>query len=189
VGGLSCPPGAGTTSSHVGTDAVVRPRSKKKLWFETAQRRAAKRPLWVKLMPLVTDIGLIARTVVDAGADALTVANTYPAMAVDFATAKSKLGNATGGLSGPAIKPITLRLVFEVSKAVNIPVIGTGGIETAADVLDYVSVGATAVQVGTASFSDPKASEAIVEGLARAIFEVKANSIKELRGQFLTENG
>jgi dihydroorotate dehydrogenase (NAD+) catalytic subunit len=154
-----------------------------------ARKAASKRPLWVKLMPLVTDIGLIARAAEGAGADALTVANTYPAMSVDFANGKSRLGNLTGGLSGPAIKPITLRLVYEVSKAVDIPVIGLGGIESAEDVLEYVRVGATAVQVGTASFSDPRASEDIVGALAKAVFDAKANSIRELSGSFSVQNG
>src|SRR5207253_11080429 len=120
-----------------------------------ARKAAAKRPLWVKLSPLVTDIGLIARAVVEAGADALTVANTYPAMSLDFRTGKSRLGNKTGGLSGPAIKPITLRLVWETFRAVKAPILGLGGIETASDVLEYMAVGATCVQVGTASFTDP----------------------------------
>lgn len=156
----------------------------------SAARRAAKnRPLWVKLSPLVTDIGLIARAVVEAGADALTVANTYPAMAIDFRTAKSKLGNKTGGLSGPAIKPITLRLVWETFKAVKAPIIGLGGIETVADVLDYVSVGATCVQVGTASFTDPRVSERLVGELSKALFNVKTFTLSEIRGKFTTENG
>ncbi|MGB7463485.1 MAG: dihydroorotate dehydrogenase, partial [Candidatus Acidiferrum sp.] len=116
-----------------------------------ARKAAVKRPLWVKLMPLVTDIGLIGRAAESAGADALTVANTYPAMAVDSKSGKSKLGNLTGGLSGPAIKPITLRLVWETRKAVKIPILGLGGIESVEDVLEYLAVGATAVQVGTAS--------------------------------------
>ncbi|HET7108784.1 MAG TPA: dihydroorotate dehydrogenase [Candidatus Acidoferrum sp.] len=155
-----------------------------------AARKAAKtRPLWVKLMPLVTDIGLIAKVAEQAGADALTVANTFPAMAVDFRTQKSLLGNLAGGLSGPAIKPITLRLVWEVSKAVSIPVIGLGGVETVGDVLEYVSVGATAVQVGTASFADPKASEAIVRGLDKGLNELKMCTFNELRGRFSKENG
>src|SRR5215470_13818083 len=131
----------------------------------TAARKAAKRPLWVKLSPLVTDIGLIARSAEEAGADALTVANTYPAMALDFRTGKSLLGYPTGGLSGPAIKPITLRLVWETRKAVKSPIIGLGGIETAEDVLEYLSVGASAVQVGTASFADPRVSERLVDAL------------------------
>jgi dihydroorotate dehydrogenase (NAD+) catalytic subunit len=154
-----------------------------------ARKAAQKRPLWVKLMPLVTDIGLIAKTAEQAGADALTVANTFPGMAIDFRTQKSLLGNLTGGVSGPAIKPITLRLVWEVSKAVNLPIIGLGGVETVADVLDYVSVGATAVQVGTASFSDPKASEAIVSDLAEGLKGVNMLTFNELRGKFSKENG
>jgi len=154
-----------------------------------ARKAAQKRPLWVKLMPLVTDIGLIAKTAEEAGADALTVANTFPAMAIDFRTQKSVLGNVTGGLSGPAIKPITLRLVWEVSKAVNIPILGLGGVETVADVLDYVSVGATAVQVGTASFSDPKASEAIAGSLAKSLKDINMFNFNELRGKFSRENG
>ena len=154
-----------------------------------ARRAAAQRPLWVKLSPLVTDIGLIARTAERAGADALTVANTYPAMAVDVRTGKSVLGNPTGGLSGPAIKPITLRLVWEVRKAVNIPILGLGGVETAEDVLQYMMVGASAVQVGTASFSDPKASEAILGGLEKALYKVKVFTISEIRDKFLIENG
>lgn len=153
-----------------------------------ARQAAAKRPLWVKLMPLVTDIGLIGRAAEEAGADALTVANTYPAMAIDFRKQSSRLGNLTGGLSGPAIKPITLRLVWEVSKAVKIPIIGLGGVETVEDVLEYVSVGASAVQVGTASFSDPRASEAIVDGLQREFFASKMFTFKELIGKFKTEN-
>lgn len=154
-----------------------------------ARKAAANRPLWVKLSPLVTDIGLISRAVVEAGADALTVANTYPAMAIDFRTAKSKLGNKTGGLSGPAIKPITLRLVWEAAKAVKAPIIGLGGIETAADVLDYVSVGATCVQVGTASFTDPRASERLVRELPKAVLGANVFTLNEIRGKFKAENG
>jgi dihydroorotate dehydrogenase (NAD+) catalytic subunit len=154
-----------------------------------ARKAATLRPLWVKLSPLVTDIGLIACAAQSAGADALTVANTYPAMAVDVRTGKSVLGNTTGGLSGPAIKPITLRLVWEVRKAVNIPILGLGGVETAEDVLQYMMVGASAVQVGTASFADPKASEAILGGLERALYKVKAFTINEIMDKFLVENG
>jgi len=154
-----------------------------------AARRAAKRPLWVKLSPLVADIGVIARAAEDSGADALTVANTYPAMAIDYKTGRSKLGNATGGLSGPAIKPITLRLVWETRKAVKIPVLGLGGIETVEDVLEYLAVGATAVQVGTASFTDPRASERLAEALRRTISEAKMFTLNEIQNKFPTENG
>ena len=154
-----------------------------------ARKAASKRPLWVKLSPLVTDIGLIARAASEAGADALTVANTYPAMALDYRTGKSRLGNPTGGLSGPAIKPITLRLVWETRKAVKTPILGLGGIETVEDVLEYLAAGASAVQVGTASFTDPRASQRIVEGLEQTLFEAKTFTLKEIRDKFLAENG
>jgi dihydroorotate dehydrogenase (NAD+) catalytic subunit len=138
---------------------------------------------------LVADIGLMARVVEGEGADALTIANTYPAMAVDHRTRKSRLGNPSGGLSGPAIKPITLKLVWEASKSVKIPIIGLGGIETASDVLDYLTVGATCVQVGTASFSDPKVSERLSDALRTACFESNLFNISELRGKFSAEIG
>jgi dihydroorotate dehydrogenase (NAD+) catalytic subunit len=153
-----------------------------------ARKAAVKRSLWVKLSPLVTDIGLIARAAVEAGADALTVANTYPAMALDSRSGKSKLGNTTGGLSGPAIKPITLRLVWETFRAVKAPILGLGGIESAADVLDYLSAGATCVQVGTASFTDPRVSERLVQQLPRAFFEVNMFTVNEIRGRLSAEN-
>jgi dihydroorotate dehydrogenase (NAD+) catalytic subunit len=155
----------------------------------SARKAAQHRPLWVKLSPLVTDVALIARAAEEAGADALTVANTYPAMAVDVSAGKSFLGNVTGGLSGPAIKPITLRLVWETRKAVKVPVIGLGGIEKVEDVLEYMAVGASAVQVGTASFSDPKVSEAIVHGLPRALERTKAFTFNEMRKKFAAKNG
>jgi len=154
-----------------------------------ARQAAAKRPLWVKLSPLVADIGLMSRMVEAEGADALTIANTYPAMAVDHRIGKSRLGNPTGGLSGPAIKPITLRLVWEAGKTVKIPIIGLGGVETASDVLDYVSVGAICVQVGTASFTDPRVSERLVGVLREEFFKLNSFSINELRGRFSTESG
>ena len=153
-----------------------------------ARKAAVRRPLWVKLSPLVADIGLIGRSAQDAGADALTIANTYPAMAIDPRSLKSRLGNLTGGLSGPAIKPITLRLVWEAKKAVTIPIIGLGGIETVEDVLEYLSVGASAVQVGTASFADPRVSEHLVGTLTNALVHSKVNDISKLREKFASEN-
>ena len=141
-----------------------------------------------KLSPLVTDIGLIARAAEQAGADALTVANTYPAMALNYRTGRSRIGNPTGGLSGPAIKPITLRLAWECRRAVRVPIIGLGGIETVEDVLDYLSVGATIVQVGTASFADPRASERLVGGLERLIRHSKYSSLNEIVQEFSTED-
>jgi len=154
-----------------------------------ARKAAVRRPLWVKLSPLVTDIGLIAQAAEGAGADALTVANTYPAMAVDPRTGKSLLGNGTGGLSGPAIKPITLKLVWEARKAVKIPIIGLGGIETVEDVLEYLSVGASAVQIGTASFVRPDVTERLVAGLQDAVSEAKAFTISQIVSKFRAENG
>jgi dihydroorotate dehydrogenase (NAD+) catalytic subunit len=154
-----------------------------------ARKAASKRPLWVKLSPLVADIGLIARAAEVAGADALTIANTYPALAVDFRTGKSRLGNGAGGLSGPAIKPITLRLVWEARSAVKIPIIGLGGIESVEDVLEYLSVGAAAVQVGTATFVNPRVTQGLVDGLYEAVSEAKACTISEIVGRFRAENG
>jgi len=153
-----------------------------------ARKAALKRPLWVKLSPLVTDIGLIARAAEEAGADAFTVANTYPAMALDFRTGQSRLGCSTGGLSGPAIKPITLRLVWETRKAVRSPIIGLGGIETVDDVLEYLSVGASAVQVGTASFTDPAASERLVDTLTNVLERAKMFTLNEIRDKFKAGN-
>jgi dihydroorotate dehydrogenase (NAD+) catalytic subunit len=154
-----------------------------------ARKAASKRPLWVKLSPLVTDIGLIARAAEESGADALTVANTYPAMVIDHRTGKSRLGSQTGGLSGPAIKPITLRLVWSSKRVTTIPILGLGGVESVEDVLDYLAVGASAVQVGTASFADPTASQRLVEGLERAFFDAKLFTFKEIHDKFLKENG
>jgi dihydroorotate dehydrogenase (NAD+) catalytic subunit len=147
-----------------------------------AARSAARRPLWVKLSPNVTDIRVIARAAEESGADALTVANTYTGMSVDIATRRSRLGNLTGGLSGPAIKPITLRLVHETAGAVKVPVIGLGGIETVEDVVEFIVVGATAVQVGTAHFVDPRASERLVSVLGEWVQFNKINKISDLRG-------
>jgi len=150
----------------------------------SAARHATRHPLWVKLSPNVTDIGVIARAAEDAGADALTVANTYQAMSIDVHTRKSRLGRATGGLSGPAIRPITLRLVYEARRAVRIPVIGLGGIEKADDVLEYIIAGATAVQVGTANFSQPQACVDILNHLEECCRNNNISSINSLSGSF-----
>lgn len=152
-----------------------------------ARAAARKRPLWVKLSPNVTDIAAIARAAESAGADALTVANTYTAMSVDFQTRRSRLGNLTGGLSGPAIKPITMRMVYEVVRAVRVPVLGLGGIETPEDVLEYIVVGASAVQVGTASFVDPRATEHLVDDLERLCVDYKIQQISNIRGTLETK--
>ena len=147
-------------------------------------RRSSNRPLWVKLSPNVTDIAAIARAAEDAGADALTVANTYLAMSVDVQTRKSRLGRLTGGLSGPAIRPITMRLVYEASGAVKIPVVGLGGIEKVEDVLEYMILGATAVQVGTAIFTHPDACEKLVEAVESYCISTKLSRISSLISSF-----
>jgi dihydroorotate dehydrogenase (NAD+) catalytic subunit len=128
-------------------------------------RAATQLPLWVKLTPNTGDIAEVARAAEHAGADALVVANTILAMAIDLQTFKPSLGNVMGGLSGPAIKPIVLRQVFQCAKAVCIPIIGCGGIATADDAVEYMLAGASAVQVGTATFVQPAAMTTIIDGL------------------------
>ena len=128
-------------------------------------KRHARVPIWAKLTPNVSDIAEIARAAEDARADALVVANTLLGMSIDPETRKPRLGNVMGGLSGPAIRPLIVRLVFQCARAVRIPVIGCGGIMTAADAVEHLLAGATAVQVGTASFLDPAAMLGILDGL------------------------
>jgi dihydroorotate dehydrogenase (NAD+) catalytic subunit len=153
-----------------------------------AARQASQRPLWVKLSPNVTDMGLIAKAAESSGADALTVANTYQAMSIDVLHRKSRLGRVSGGLSGPAIKPITLRLAYEAKRAVKIPVIGLGGIEKAEDVLEYLIAGASAVQIGTASFSHPTACLDILKGVEKWCAINNINSINSLIGSFQADS-
>jgi dihydroorotate dehydrogenase (NAD+) catalytic subunit len=143
----------------------------------------SRRPLIVKLSPNVTDIAEIALAAEAAGADALTVANTYLAMAIDTETFKPRIHNVTGGLSGPAIKPITLRLVYQCARAVKIPVIGLGGIFTAEDAVEYFLAGACAVQVGTANFQDPRASLRVLDGLEKFMVKRGLKSLKDLIGK------
>jgi dihydroorotate dehydrogenase (NAD+) catalytic subunit len=143
----------------------------------------SKRPLFVKLSPNVTDIAEMARAAEDGGADALSVANTYLAMAIDTETFKPRIGNITGGLSGPAIRPITLRMVYQCAKVVKIPVIGLGGIFTAEDAVEYFLAGASAIQVGTANFYDPRAPVNVLEGLARFLQRRGLSSVQDLVGK------
>jgi dihydroorotate dehydrogenase (NAD+) catalytic subunit len=143
----------------------------------------SKRPLFVKLSPNVTDIAEMARAAEDGGADALTVANTYLAMAIDTETFKPRIGNVTGGLSGPAIRPITLRMVYQCAKVVKIPVIGLGGIFAAEDAVEYFLAGAQAVQIGTANFQDPKAPMHVLDGLGRFLQKRGMSTVRELVGK------
>lgn len=145
-------------------------------------REKTKLPLIVKLSPNVTDIASIARSVEEAGADALSLINTITSMAVDVETRRPKLGNTTGGLSGPAIKPIALRMVWETVQAVGIPVIGIGGIMDASDALEFLIVGARAIQVGTANFVNPRATVDIAEGLHAYLVEKNIPDITQVIG-------
>jgi dihydroorotate dehydrogenase (NAD+) catalytic subunit len=138
--------------------------------------------LIVKLTPNVTDITVVARAVEEAGADAICCINTLTGMAVDVKTRKPRLANKTGGLSGPAIRPVAVRMVHQVVQAVKIPVIGVGGIMCAMDALEFLIVGATAVQVGTANFVDPRAMVNIIKGLEEFCIEEGVSDIRELIG-------
>jgi dihydroorotate dehydrogenase (NAD+) catalytic subunit len=128
-------------------------------------RAAAQRPLIVKLSPNVTSISHMARVATTAGADALSVTNTFLGISIDAETRRPRLSNITGGLSGPAIKPLALRMVYEVSRAVDVPILGMGGVVSAEDVVEFMLAGATAVQVGTASYADPRATERLAHEL------------------------
>ncbi|HTK96347.1 MAG TPA: dihydroorotate dehydrogenase [Terriglobales bacterium] len=145
-------------------------------------KAAARRPLIVKLSPNVTSIPMMAHAAANAGADAISLVNTFVAMAIDAETRKPRISNITAGLSGPAIKPIALRMVYEASHSVDIPVIGIGGITTPEDVVEFLLAGAAAVQVGTASFWDPCATEHIVNGLERWCVEHRVAKVTDLIG-------
>lgn len=147
-----------------------------------AVRGATRLPLIVKLSPNVDDITKIARAAQDAGADALSLINTLLGMAIDVRTRKSVLGNITGGLSGPAIKPVALRMVWQVRNAVTLPVIGMGGIMEARDALEFLIAGATAIAVGTANFVEPRSALNVLEGIEEYLEKNGFKDIKELIG-------
>ncbi|WP_346429550.1 dihydroorotate dehydrogenase [Thermodesulfovibrio yellowstonii] len=143
-----------------------------------------KKPLIVKLAPQVTEIALMARICEEEGADAVSLINTIPAMVIDIKTRKSMIGTPTGGLSGPAIRPVALRAVWEVAQAVKIPVIGVGGIVSAEDALQFLIAGAKAIQVGTANFINPIATVEIIEGIKQFLIEENIKDINEIIGSF-----
>jgi dihydroorotate dehydrogenase (NAD+) catalytic subunit len=151
-----------------------------------AVREKTRKHLMVKLSPNVTDIVQIARAAEDAGANSLSVINTITGMAVDLSTRRPKLANITGGLSGPAIKPVALRMVWQTAREVGIPVVGVGGIMNAKDALEFIMVGATAVQVGTANFVNPGGTMEIIDGLAAWLTEEGIGDVKELIGTLKT---
>jgi dihydroorotate dehydrogenase (NAD+) catalytic subunit len=152
----------------------------------SACRETTGKPLIVKLSPNVTDVVAMARACADAGADALSLINTLTGMAIDLNRRRPVLANITGGFSGPAIKPVALRMVWQVAQAVDLPVIGIGGIMTATDALEFILAGATAVQVGTASFINPVASQEIAAGMEAWLAENGVASVKSLIGALET---
>jgi len=147
-------------------------------------RAVTFKPLIVKLSPQVTDITVMAKICEDEGADAVSLINTIPAMVIDIKSRKSIIGTTTGGLSGPAIRPVAVRMVFEVSRAVKIPVIGMGGIVTADDALQFLIAGARAIAIGTANFINPHATLKVVEGIKKFLFEERITDINDLIGSF-----
>jgi dihydroorotate dehydrogenase (NAD+) catalytic subunit len=147
-----------------------------------AVRAATALPVIPKLTPNVTDISAIARAAEDAGADAVSLVNTFLAMAIDVETRRPRLSNIVGGLSGPAIRPIAVRMVYECRQAVRIPIIGMGGIATAADALEFIIAGASAVQVGTANFADPLIWPKLLKGLEAYLERHRIAGISELTG-------
>jgi dihydroorotate dehydrogenase (NAD+) catalytic subunit len=139
-------------------------------------------PIIAKLTPNVTDLPAIAAAAAEAGADAVSLVNTFVGMAIDWRRRRPILANVTGGLSGPAIKPLALRAVWQVARRVKVPVIGIGGIATIDDVMEFLVAGASAVQLGTVNFYDPMASMRVVDGLGSALAQLDANSVREVTG-------
>ncbi len=171
---LSCPNVAG------GVDFATNPEVTARV--VRGVRGVCDLPLVAKLTPNVTDVTAVAQAAADAGADAVSLVNTFVGMAIDWRRRRPILGNVTGGLSGPAIKPLALRMVYQVARKVPVPVVGIGGIATLDDVMEFLVAGASAVQLGTVNFYDPTAAERIVAGLAEAVRRLGASSVKEVVG-------
>jgi dihydroorotate dehydrogenase (NAD+) catalytic subunit len=152
----------------------------------SALRKATKLPLIAKLSPNVTDITEFARAAADAGCDGLSLVNTLLGMAIDVRSRKPRLANVTGGLSGPAIRPVAVRMVWQAARAVRLPIIGMGGILTAEDALEFVLAGATAVAVGTANFVEPAAAIGVIDGIGAFLAQEGVASVRELVGQVRT---
>jgi dihydroorotate dehydrogenase (NAD+) catalytic subunit len=171
---LSCPNVSG--GLDFATDA--------RITYEVVRQvcRVSRLPVWAKLTPNVTDIVPIARAAAEAGAEAISLVNTFVGMAVDWRKRRPVLGNVIGGLSGPAIKPLALRFVWQAARAVNIPVIGIGGISTLDDVMEFLIAGASAVQIGTANFFDPTVTMRIVDALPQALQTLGADSVRSIIG-------
>lgn len=164
----------------------VKPKSVYKV--TKAVRGKTSKTLIVKLSPNVTDISEIAVSAVDAGADSLSLINTITGMSIDINTRRSRLANITGGLSGPAIRPIALRMVWQAAQKVKVPVIGIGGIVSAEDAIEFFIAGATAVQIGTANFVNPRATIEIIKGIEKYLADRNISSLSEITGTLDTEN-
>jgi dihydroorotate dehydrogenase (NAD+) catalytic subunit len=174
----SCP-----NTSHGGMVFGTDPELLNELVSRT--KEAARRPLMVKLSPNVTSIAQMARVAEEAGADAISLINTFVSLAIDVETKRPRIANVTGGLSGPAIKPIAVRMVHDAFKAVKIPVVGMGGIVRAEDAVEFMMVGSTAVQVGTASYADPRAVENIANGMRKWCGSHQVEQVSSLTGSAL----
>ncbi len=177
---ISCP-----NIEEDGKAFAIRPSST----FDVMQklRKATHLPLWAKLTPNTGETPEVARAAEEGGADALVVANTILAMAIDIRTRKPKLGNLMGGLSGPSLKPIALRMAYQCARATNIPVIGCGGISNAEDVLEFLIAGATAVQVGTATFINPAIMPKIITDLEALLARERFSSVRAVIGSVIDE--
>jgi dihydroorotate dehydrogenase (NAD+) catalytic subunit len=154
-----------------------------------AVRKSTQLPLIVKLSPNVTEIDSLAKIAEEGGADAVSLVNTFKAMAINIHSRKPELGNIIGGLSGPAIKPIALRMVWEVSQRVNIPVIGMGGIIKAEDAIEFILVGASAIQIGTANLVNPRTGVEVIDGIKKYLMENRINRVQRLVGLLGREMG
>lgn len=176
---ISCP------NVESGLEFGIDPRAASEV--TAAVRRQTGLPLIVKLTPNVNDIAGIAQAIVDAGADALTLINTYPAMKIDVETRRPALGWGSGGMSGPALKPVAIRLVYLVAKAVRVPIIGCGGVTTAEDAVEFLMAGASAVQVGTATFRNPRAALDVLEGLEAWLRHHEIEDVSEIVGAALPD--
>jgi dihydroorotate dehydrogenase (NAD+) catalytic subunit len=150
--------------------------------FLSAVRKNSSLPIWVKLSPQVSDIGAVAKACENEGADAISLINTFPAMAIDINKMKPVLGNTTGGLSGPAVKPIALKLVWDACRSVQIPVIGMGGIMTGGDAVEFLLAGAAAVSVGTGLFIAPESVTDIIGGIKNFLIKKGCADISMIRG-------
>jgi dihydroorotate dehydrogenase (NAD+) catalytic subunit len=177
---ISCPNVSGGVD--FGADATMCGR------LVEACRRATSLPIIAKLTPNVTSIGAIARAAADAGADAISLINTVLGMAIDWRRRRPMLGHVMGGLSGPAIKPIALRCVYQAAQAVKTPLVGIGGIATIDDVMEFLVAGATAVQVGTANYYDPTVTKKLVDALPAALAEAGVSNVGQLVGTLRTSN-